>query len=275
MPALLEKRPPRRSQYRIRKDRPHRRQTPSGVTVLHSAESMLDLIGADTGAEGVAEFIRTRTDPGSYHDLVDSDSCLWLVPYEAEAYQDGTGTNPHALSISWALRATDWPHLSADRTARLLEQGAVAFARQQAWLLQRDYPRTPLVRISAADADRRRPGFVTHGDRDPSRRSDPGGRPDRFPWALWFDACDNALSGKLHRPPTLDLAGDQPMRLYRVRPDREGQPWLRLALMGDGKLRAFDTNAAADAVKAAGIPEQELTRAEYDGLRRGLGELLS
>ena len=99
MSCYLEDHPPRRSQFRR-----IRRRKPSGVTVLHTAESMLDLIGEDTGAEGVARFICGRTDPGSYHDLVDSDSAIQLVPYDAEAFQDGTGTNPHALSISWAIR---------------------------------------------------------------------------------------------------------------------------------------------------------------------------
>ena len=74
-----------------------RRARPSGVTVLHTAENVIDLVGPDTGAEAVAAFIRTRTTPGSYHDLVDRDSALQLVPYGAEAYQDGTGSNPYAL----------------------------------------------------------------------------------------------------------------------------------------------------------------------------------
>ena len=186
--------PPRRSQFRR-----VRRQRPSGVTVLHSAENMLDLMGEDSGAESVARFIRDRTEPGSYHDLVDSDSALQLVSYDAEAYQDGTGSNPHALSISWAIRATDWPNLSPQRTADLLEQGAHAFARQQSWLKANGHPTTPLRRISRMQSTQGVPGFVTHADRDSARRSDPGGRPDRFPWDSWFAACRAALA-----PPTLE-----------------------------------------------------------------------
>lgn len=187
---------PARSQFRE-----GRRATPTGCTVLHTAESVLDTVGPDTGAENVAAFIARRSEPGSYHDLVDSDTALQLVRYADEAYHDGTGSNRFALSISWALRTSDWAKLTPERRAAFLGQGARAFARQQAWLAANRYPLTPLRRITKAQSDAGEAGFITHADRDPANRSDPG---RDFPWAEWFTACRNAITPPEDDMPTLE-----------------------------------------------------------------------
>lgn len=179
--AWLRENPPARSQYRS-----PRRARPTGLTVVHTAEGVLDTIGPDTGAENTARFIRDRSEPGSYHDLVDSDSALYLVRYGDEAYQDGTGSNPFALSISFALKTSDWRRLTPARRDAFLEQGAVAFRRQQQWLAAHRHPLTPLVRVSRAQSDAGHAGFISHGERDPARRSDPGAD---FPWARFFAIC--------------------------------------------------------------------------------------
>lgn len=252
MQPYLVRNPPVRSQFRR-----SRRADPSGVTCLHTAESITDLAGPDTGAEAVAHFIRTRTTPGSYHDLVDRDSALQLVPYSAEAYHDATGSNPHALSLSWAIRAQDWPTLPREHVHGLLMQGAVAFARQQAWLQSNGWPTTPLRRITRAQSDRKVPGFITHGERDPGRRSDPGGRPDRFPWALWFEACAAALG---NRPPPPPIIGDD-MRVIYV---NNGPAAL---LAGTGRLYPLESGEPS-AYRGAGVPVEEVTQAELDVLGR-------
>jgi hypothetical protein len=169
---------------------------PSGLVVVHTAESVMDAVGPDTGAENVADFIRRRTTYGSYHDLVDSDTIVQLVRYEDQAYQDGTGSNPRALSISFACRTTDWAKMSAERRRAFLWQGAQAFARQQAWLRSKGYPTTPIRRISKAESDRGVLGLIAHGDRDPGRRSDPGvTAPNLFPWDEFFTLCRAAVAG--------------------------------------------------------------------------------
>mgnify|MGYP006202441935 CR=1 FL=1 len=152
--AWLNVNRPRRSQFRSRRARP------TGLIVIHTAESVMDSLGPDTGAEGVARFIRDRTNPGSYHDLADSDSLINLVDYENEAYQDGTGSNPYALSISFACRTTDWRKMSAARRAAFLAQGAKAFVRQQAWLKSKGYPATPLHRVSKMASSAGAAGFI-------------------------------------------------------------------------------------------------------------------
>lgn len=178
MPEFLIDNPPKVRQFR----RP-RRATPSGVIVVHTAESILDMIGEDSGAEDVARFIANRSDFGSYHTLADSDSTVRVVPFDAEAYGDGTGSNPHAIHISFACKAAGWAGMSAERRAAMIHQGALAAAEAATWLLKEHGVAVPAMRISRADSERRLPGFISHAERDPARRSDPGAE---FPWDDFF-----------------------------------------------------------------------------------------
>lgn len=170
--------PPVRSQFRS-----PRRERPSGVVVVHSAENVPDAVAPDLGAEGVARFISARTTPGSYHDLADSDSIIQLVRYGDEAFQDGTGSNPHAYSVSAAVQAAKWPTMPADWTAATVRNMAAAAARYAKWL-QANYGITiPARRITRAQSDARVPGFISHAERDPERRTDPG---KDFPWDVFL-----------------------------------------------------------------------------------------
>lgn len=146
---------------------------------MHTAESVLDTVGPDTGAENVAAWIVRRDTPGSYHDLVDGDSCVPVVRWECEAFHDGTGTNPHSYGLSFALRTTDWRTLSPARRALFVDQGAQAAARWARWMRARHGVVVPARRITRAESDRGVPGFISHGERDPARRTDPGAD---FPW---------------------------------------------------------------------------------------------
>src|SRR5688500_12368706 len=101
--TYLELHPPIRQQLYVT-----RREDPSGVVVVHDAENATDINPPDTGAEAVAVFIRTRTTAGSYHTLADSDSVLRVMPYEYTAFQDATGSNPHAFAVSGAYRLDQW-----------------------------------------------------------------------------------------------------------------------------------------------------------------------
>ncbi len=174
MTAYLRSHKPARSQYRS-----PRRATVSGVIAVHTAENTPDFVAFDGGAEAVARWIVTRTTPGSYHDLVDSDSAIHLVDWPDEAFHDGTGTNPHSLSLSVATRADVWPLAPADWRAGAIEQLAQAAARQARWVKATTGIVVPAKRITAAQARARIPGFVTHAELDPGRRSDPGAG---FPW---------------------------------------------------------------------------------------------
>lgn len=200
MSAYLTRNPPRVSQFAARA-----LSRITGCTVLHSTESVFDEIGADTGAEGVARYISTRTTYGSYHKIADSDSQLTVVPFHLSAYQDGTGSNPWAMSLAFACRTVDWARMSAAKRTAVLRQGALAWAEMEAWKRSRGLPPTQLRRITKKQSDAGWSGFIAHGDRDPGRRTDPGTRaPHLFPWDEWFDACRWALAGSGTQEDELD-----------------------------------------------------------------------
>lgn len=184
--TYLEQHPPEIRQFR----RP-RRAKPSGVVVVHTAESAPDTTGPDTGAENVANFIRTRTTYGSYHDLADSDSIVHLVPYDAEAYGDGTGSNPHAYHVSAATQAAKWPSLSRGWREATVRNMARAAARYARWLKAEHGITIPARCITRAESEKKTPGFISHGERDPGRRSDPG---KDFPWQLFLSEYARELS---------------------------------------------------------------------------------
>jgi hypothetical protein len=222
---------------------------PTGLTVGHTTESILDVIGDDSGAEDIAAYIRRRTTPGSYHDVVDTDSRITVVPYEFGAWQDGTGSNGMAMSLAFACRTTDWATMGPERRKRMLRQGALAFADQQAWLKAHGHPTTPPRLIKKAQSDAGMAGFIGHGHRDPSRRTDPGTvPPNLFPWEQFFTACRAALAGDT--PVPVIPEDDMPLTLTAVDTKRiyvwdgdslwhTGDPVLAGAI---GKIRNIELN---------------------------------
>lgn len=192
MTAYLSARRPVRDQWYEERRRPL-----TGCTVLHTSEGVMDTVGPDTGTESLAEFIRTRTTAGSYHDVADSDSNLQLVEYDYGAYHDGTGSNNWALSLSFVCRTVDWARMTPERRRGFLRQGALAFLRQQAYRRAVGAPLTAPRRITKAQSDRGESGFIYHGDRDPDRRTDPGVRPPaEFPFDEFITEVRAVMSGE-------------------------------------------------------------------------------
>lgn len=153
----------------------------SGTCIVHTAENMIDLIGEDAGAEGTANFIRTRSDYGCYHTLVDSDSIMELVPYEYETWQDSE-TNNWAVGISAAVRADGWNTIPMERRDRIYRNLAWAAADFVKYMKEAYGINVPFKRITGAQARARVPGFCAHGDSGISR-TDPG---VQFDWAKFF-----------------------------------------------------------------------------------------
>lgn len=163
----------------------------SGTCIVHTAECAMDLDGDDQSAEVCASFIANRTDYGSYHRLVDSDSIVNMIPFEYEAWQDSE-TNNWAVGISAAVQAAKWNSIPAERRDRIyrnLASAAAEFVRHMA----AQGVTVPLRRITGAEARARVPGFCAHGDSGISR-SDPGAQ---FDWALFFAYTQAALGGGL------------------------------------------------------------------------------
>jgi N-acetyl-anhydromuramyl-L-alanine amidase AmpD len=179
MTAFLKLYPPRRSQYRS-----PRRATPTGCIVIHTAETAPDFAPPDTAAERTAEFIRRRSDAGSYHLLVDSDTIIQLVEFRDEAFHDGTGSNRWSIGASVATQAHTWDEAPARWVTAVLTNLAQACADANSWLLDNGYPGCPPVRITKSESDAGKGGFVSHAERDPARRSDPGAE---FPWEQFLE----------------------------------------------------------------------------------------
>lgn len=154
---------------------------PSGVIVVHTAESATDFLGPDPGAEAVARYFATTDRYASYHHISDSDSSIQLAPWSAETWHD-TGTNNHSVGISAAIRCADWKKLGArgELIVKRMAAGAAAYAK---WLKQNYGITIPARKITRAQARAKVPGFLGHGTSDPGRRSDPG---VDFDWALFF-----------------------------------------------------------------------------------------
>ena len=178
--AYLDDHPPERSQFRD-----PRREPVSGVVVVHTAENTPDVVATDGGAEAVARFIQSRDTPGSYHDLVDSDSCIALVRWDCEAYHDATGSNRHSYGVSVATTAAWWPLAPKEWRDGAVEQAAAAAARYARWVRTTRGITIPARRINRAQSEARMPGFISHAERDPARRSDPGAE---FPWDQFLNA---------------------------------------------------------------------------------------
>lgn len=204
MGAYLIDHPPLRRQFRARGT------TISGVIVLHTAESLPDFHGPDTGAEGVARFIQGRSDPGSYHWLADSDSLVDLVPMRNfQAYGDGTGSNPHAIHISAATQAHRWDTLPADWVEGTVRNMARAAHRASDLLEEVHGVRIPARRVNKGESTNRKEGFITHGERDPGRRSDPG---KDFPFPMFFDFYTDLEKPAKRVKPTRGPAVDKALR---------------------------------------------------------------
>jgi hypothetical protein len=189
--AYLIEHPPAQRQFR------ERGVKPTGLIVMHTAESTPDWVDHDAGAEGVARFIQGRADFGCYHEIVDSDSIVLMVPFHLQTYGDGTGSNPIAIHVSAATQAAKWAAAPADWRRETVRNMAEAAARAARWLKAEHGITVPAKRITKAQSDAGQPGFIAHGDRDPGRRSDPGAG---FPWDTFLEDFAEALDPRVPTP---------------------------------------------------------------------------
>ncbi len=184
MTAYLIENPPHSQQFRARRGKY------TGCTVVHTAENTPDWVDHDTGAEGVARFIQGRSTPGCYHWLVDSDSIIHMVPLALACYGDATGSNEFAVHISAATQAAKWNQAPKEWREETVRNMAAAAARTARWAKRKHGIIIPAKRITKAESDAGKPGFIAHAQRDPARRTDPGAD---FPWDMFFSEYRDIL----------------------------------------------------------------------------------
>lgn len=143
---------------------------PSGVVAVHDTEGVMDDQGDDWGAENTAAYIVTRSDPGSYHEIVDGDSVVVMAPDDWMTWNVAADSaNGHNWGISAACRTSDWDP-DADWTRRVIaqmgqrirafwERNGIDVAAANRW-------------ITRDEANRRIPGLILHGTWQPGDRSD-------------------------------------------------------------------------------------------------------
>jgi len=250
----LEDNPPVRDQFRV-----GRRDPVKSVIVVHTAESGTDTSGPDPKAEAVASFIQRRSDAGSYHLIGDADSIIQLVRFENEAYHDRTGSNRWAIGISLAMNAADWPNLSSARRAELVATAGQMAAIAARWLHQRGLDLPQPVLLTKAQSDRAdASGFISHGRRDPTRRTDPGAG---FPWTEFFQRYQQSLSDTSLEPDR-DTLIRQLQRLVGTTPDGIVGPLTIAALNRNwlGYDPSFDPSVADTFVNNPRVIEWVQTR---------------
>lgn len=263
MAAYLIDHPPRVRQFRDRGTKP------SGVIVVHTAESTPDWVGPDAGAEAVAKFISTRSDYGSYHKLSDSDSRIQVVPFEMQAYGDGTGSNPHAIHLSAATQAAKWMQATKawrEATVKNMARDAADAAR---WLKKHHDITVPARRITRAQSEARVPGFISHGERDPGRRSDPG---PSFPWDLFLKTYAAEMGGTATTEET-DMPSVEEIWAYPI--NLGDKPWPARTAMQRAVTNGWNARQEAKAALEQARRNRaalEALSAKLDGVAPGVAE---
>ena len=215
----------------------------TGGVVLHTTESPKQRIGADNGAINIAGFISRRSDPGSYHCIVDSGSTVLLVPDNYTAFHvAANGYNSRTWGISFACRSTElapddeWTQLAMKQAAAAI----VAF-----WQRNRFDPAACAVMRPAPDV-LNMSGLTTHGDAQPWDRSDAW---TRSPHRLGLEALLLAEIAALVNPPVPEEDDMKPLEMWRD--PATGSIWL----FWTGPWRTgLKTQEDVKAYQMAGIP---------------------
>jgi peptidoglycan hydrolase-like protein with peptidoglycan-binding domain len=136
----------------------------SGGVVIHTTEGS----GGDTAAENTASFIGRRSDPGSYHMIVDTDSSVAMMPDDYTAFGVGApGFNSSCWMIAIGARSAD---LNSDdpRTHSEIDRMGAEIA---AFFARNGIDASEGAQFVGEDV-KNRPGLAHHGDVQSYDRSD-------------------------------------------------------------------------------------------------------
>lgn len=156
---------------------------PTLAVGVHTVEAILDRIAPDMGAENTAGFVRRRTDPGSYAEILDLDSVIEMVPDSYTTFSVAqSGYNSRTWNIALACRVAD---LSADDPLTRLLIARLG-QRIAAFWLRNGVDVEAACYWGGTDA-LRRPCLFNHGDVQPADRSDAWSRhQDRAVFDAWL-----------------------------------------------------------------------------------------
>ena len=168
----------------------------SGGVVIHTTEGS----GGFDSAEKTAAFISRRSDPGSYHCIVDieQDTAVHLMPDDYVAFGVATsGFNSRCWMIAIAARSAD---LDPNNDLTKIEIENLAREIVEFWKRNGFDPVSSAQFIGEGVKDR--PGIAHHGDVQPRDRSDAWSRrPDRWIFdSLLLDAISRYAGGAAPAP---------------------------------------------------------------------------
>lgn len=167
------------------------RNKPITIIVIHTAENLPDIIPPDGGAEAIARYGATTSRAASWHQTVDSDTTIAMLPDSYTAFHV-IGYNSLGLGIELCTRAASWDAVPQAFRLALLNRGARAAARMAK---THGIPRRLLTK---AQVDSGAKGFISHARLDPTRRTDPGAG---FPWSAFLSMVNSIVVGTSPAPP--------------------------------------------------------------------------
>lgn len=143
---------------------PSRNNGLSGGVVIHTTEGA----GGGTAAENTAGFIARRSDPGSYHAIVDTDSTVMMLPDDYVAFGVAApGYNSRCWMIAIAAVSSDLNSEDGDTQAEIDRLGAEIAA-----FFSRNGIDPSEGAQFVGEEVKNRPGLAHHGDVQPYDRSD-------------------------------------------------------------------------------------------------------
>jgi len=143
---------------------PSRNNGLSGGVVIHTTEGS----GGGSAAENTAAFISRRSDPGSYHCIVDVDSTVMMMPDDYVAFGvAASGFNSRCWMIAIGANSSDLNGDSPDTQAEIDRMGAEIAA-----FWQRNGIDIASASQFIGEDVKNRPGLAHHGDVQPWDRSD-------------------------------------------------------------------------------------------------------
>jgi len=158
----------------------------SGAIVIHTSESSRSWDVWD-----LRDFVRTRSEPGSYNTISDLDKSHLLIHPSNVAFGEGTGGNKFAMHHAFVTdtefwtdaKDPDYVNVNNNDVDEMLQASleGIRFLMDHA---KRQGIEVPAKRITAEQYFNGEPGFISHAELETfrgreGRRTDPG---RDFPW---------------------------------------------------------------------------------------------